>query len=103
MSLEHGPFDLRANVAAFGTYTSAPLIGAQTFGGKETVDLAAGYALTNGIRFVLGVQNLFDARPDQIAGQELVIGATGGSFPTGEETPIGLNGRSYYARLTARF
>lgn len=102
-SLEHGAFDLRANVAAFGTYTSAPLIGAQTFDGKEVVDLAAGYAVAEDIRFVLGVQNLFDARPDEIDGQDLVIGATGGSFPTGEETPIGLNGRSYYARLTARF
>lgn len=102
-SLEHGPFDLRANLAAFGTYTSAPLTGAQTFGGKETVDLAAGYTFMDGVRFVLGVQNMFDAHSDEIDGQELVIGATGGSFPTGEETPIGLNGRAYYARLTARF
>jgi iron complex outermembrane receptor protein len=102
-SLVHGPFDLQANVAAFGTYTSAPLTGAQTFGGKETVDLAAGYTVAEGIRVVLGVQNMFDALPDEIDGQQLVIGATGGSFPTGEETPIGLNGRSFYARLTARF
>lgn len=101
--LDHGPFDLSANVAAFGTYTSAPLTGVQTFGGKETVDLAAGYRLGGGVRLVLGVQNLFDARPDEIDGQALVIGATGGSFPTGEETPIGLNGRTYYTRLTARF
>ena len=52
---------------------------------------------------IVGVQNLLVARPDEIAGQALVIGATGGSFPTGEETPIGLNGRTYYTRLTARF
>jgi len=101
--IDRGPFDLGANIAAFGTYTSAPLTGVQTFGGKETVDLAAGYRLGGGVRLVLGVQNLFDARPDEIDGQALVIGATGGSFPTGEETPIGLNGRAYYTRLTARF
>ena len=56
-----------------------------------------------GLRLAVGVQNLLDAQPDQIADQASVIAATGGSFPTGEETPIGVNGRSYYARLSARF
>lgn len=55
------------------------------------------------MRLGAGVQNLFDARPDAIADQASVIAATGGSFPTGEETPIGLNGRTFYARLSARF
>lgn len=101
--LTHGRIDLQANVAAFGEYTSAPLVAAQTFKGKTTVDLAAGYEIAPGFRLGAGVQNLFDARPDGINDQASVIAATGGSFPTGEETPIGLNGRSYYARLSARF
>lgn len=99
----HGKLDVQANVAAFGTYTSAPLVATQTFGGKTTVDLAAGYTIMPGLRLAVGVQNLLDAQPDQIADQASVIAATGGSFPTGEETPIGVNGRSYYARLSARF
>jgi len=102
-SLTHGAFDVALNIAALGTYASAPLVNRQTFGGKETVDLAAGYELLQGVRLGAGVQNLFDARPDAIADQVSVIAATGGSFPTGEETPIGLNGRTFYARLSARF
>lgn len=102
-SLTHGALDLQANVSAFGTYTSAPLVATQTFGGKTTVDLALGYRLLPALRVVAGVQNLFDARPDEIADQVNAIASTGGSFPTGEETPIGLNGRSYYLRLSTRF
>ncbi|WP_324260361.1 TonB-dependent receptor [Altererythrobacter sp. H2] len=101
--LTHGPFDAAVNVAAFGTYTSAPLANAQTFGGKETVDVATGYAILPALRLTAGVQNLFDARPDEIDEQASFIAATGGSFPTGEETPIGLNGRTWYLRLSARF
>ncbi|MFC0205348.1 TonB-dependent receptor plug domain-containing protein [Novosphingobium soli] len=103
VQLDRGPLDLGLNLAAFGTYTSAPLVATQTFGGKETLDLSAGYTLRSGIRIGAGVQNLFDAKPDPIADQSAVIAATGGSFPTGEETPIGVNGRSYYLRLSARF
>lgn len=101
--LTHGPFDLGVNLAAFGTYTSQPLVAVQTFGGKESLDLSAGYRLASGIRIGAGVQNVFDARPDGIADQGSVIAATGGSFPTGEETPLGVNGRSYFVRLSASF
>jgi len=102
-SLTHGNFDAGINVAAFGTYTSQPIAAVQTFGGKETIDLSAGYKILDGVRLGFGVQNLLNARPDTIDDQISFIGATGGSFPTGEETPIGLNGRTWYARLSARF
>jgi len=102
-NLTHGRFELGASLTAFGTYTSAPLVKVQTFGGKESVDLSAGYAFAEGLRLQAGVQNLFDARPEGIIDQATAIAATGGSFPTGEETPLGLNGRSYFARLSARF
>ncbi|MGK6320760.1 TonB-dependent receptor plug domain-containing protein [Sphingomonas sp. DT-204] len=102
-SLTRGRFDFGASLTAFGTYTSAPLVKVQAFGGKESIDLSAGYAFAEGLRFQIGVQNLLDARPDTIVDQATAIAATGGSFPTGEETPLGLNGRSYFARLSARF
>jgi len=101
--LTHGPFDLQLNVVDFGHYNSAPLVAAQTFDGGTTVDLAAGYRLREGIRLTAGVQNLFDAMPDRILDQGTAIASTGGSFPTGEETPIGVNGRSYYLRLELSF
>jgi len=102
-NLTHGRFDLTASLTAFGTYTSAPLVKVQTFGGKESIDLSAGYGVAEGLRLQVGIQNLFDSRPEGIIDQATAIAATGGSFPTGEETPLGLNGRSYFARLSARF
>lgn len=102
-NLTHGRFDFTASLTAFGTYTSAPLVKVQTFGGKESIDLSAGYGVAEGLRLQVGIQNLFDSRPEGIIDQATAIAATGGSFPTGEETPLGLNGRSYFARLSARF
>jgi iron complex outermembrane receptor protein len=102
-SLTHGSFDLQVNVAAFGKYISAPLVATQTFDGKTTIDLAAGYEILRGVRLGAGIQNLLDAQPDQIIDQASAIASTGGSFPTGEETPIGVNGRTFYARLSAKF
>ncbi len=99
----HGPFEAQANITAFGTYVSAPLVATQSFDGGESVDLSAGYEVRDGLRLIVGIQNLFDVRPDMIEDQARFIGATGGSFPTGEETPLGLNGRSYYLRLAASF
>ncbi|MFD3266120.1 TonB-dependent receptor plug domain-containing protein [Phenylobacterium ferrooxidans] len=102
-SASRGPWEVRAALAVFGQYRSAPLVAAQDFDGKETFDLGFGYDLNERIRLDLGVQNLFDAKPDTIDDQASVIASTGGSFPTGEETPIGVNGRSYFVRLQASF
>lgn len=101
--LAHNRLDLHASVTAFGKYQSIPLTRAQVFGAETVVDASAGYELRRGLRFTAGVQNLFDVRPDTIDDQVLFIAATGGSFPTGDETPVGSNGRTYYARLSARF
>lgn len=101
--LSYGRFDVRANIAAFGEYTSQPLAAVQTFDGKTTVDLSLSYRIRDNIKFGVGVQNLFDARPDPVLDQVNLISATGGSFPTGEESPIGVSGRSYLARLSAQF
>lgn len=102
-SLTHGPFDAQMSVAAFGKYTSQPLGAVQTFGGKTTVDISAGYQILHGVRLGFGVLNLLDAHPDTIADQVNFIASTGGSFPTGEETPIGLNGRAYYLKASVQF
>ena len=102
-ALSHGPLELQMSVADFGHYNSAPLVAAQSFDGGTTVDLAVTGKLPKGVRVTLGVQNLFDAMPDRINDQPAAVASTGGSFPTGEETPIGVNGRSYYVRLSAKY
>lgn len=103
IELIRGPLSLQLSGARFGTYQSQPLVNPQVFGAKTTVDLSARYAVTPAFHISAGVQNLGDARPDPIADQGLVIAATGGSFPTGEESPIGVNGRSYFVRLQRSF
>lgn len=102
-SLTYKQVDFGVSLTAFGTYTSQPLVAAQTFGGKESLDFNLGYRLSDRLKLQVGVQNLLDAQPDRIADQATVIAATGGSFPTGEETPLGVNGRSYFVRLSAGF
>lgn len=101
--LERGPVSLRLSTAVFGDYTSAPLVAPQTFDGRYTVDAALGWEVRPGLTLEAGVQNLSDVRPEELEGQAAVLAATGGSFPTGEETPLGLNGRSVYLRAAARF
>lgn len=102
ITLTHGPVDIHVNFAAFGRYNSLPLTQQQEFDGKSVTDLALGYT-AGALRVVGGVQNLFDVRPEAIVYAPATIASTGGSFPTGEETPIGLNGRTWYARVSLRF
>jgi iron complex outermembrane receptor protein len=101
--LNLGAIEFDLNFVAFGEYTSRPLVAEQIFDGKEVLDAALGYRLSKGVKVVAGIQNLFDIYPDTINDQAAVIASTGGSFPTGEETPIGLSGRTYYLRLAASF
>lgn len=104
---EKGPLALQANITNFGTYTAAPLGNTfvQEFGEKTVVDLSGRLAAPYGVTLALGVQNVGDVRPDALVhnGLASIIAATGGSFPTGEESPIGVNGRTFFARVEKRF
>lgn len=100
--LETGRVELIGAVTAFGTYVSQPLVVTQEFDGGTSVDLSLAYDF-GAVRLQAGVQNLLDDFPEAIADQVNFIGATGGSFPTGEETPLGLSGRSYFVQVSARF
>jgi len=98
-----GRVGFTANVAAFGEYSGLPAINVQTFSAKTTADFGFRWRIAEALQLSAGIQNAFSAHCDGFADQALVIASTGGSFPTGEECPIGLNGRSYYARLGFRF
>jgi iron complex outermembrane receptor protein len=91
------------NATYFGTYASQPLVGIQEFGSKTIVDLTGHVTIGVNVELSAGVQNIGDEMPDALIGQQLVVGSTGNSFPTGEESPIGVNGRSYFLRLRAAF
>lgn len=96
-------WSVQANLAHFGTYTSQPLLLTQKFGAKTVADISVNLNVTRAIILGLGVQNIGDVQPDAIDGQDQVIASTGNSFPTGEESPIGVNGRTYFARVRAGF
>lgn len=102
-TVEHRSIEARAALTRFGSYESLPLVATQTFEGGMSVDLSLAYEVLPGLRMTAGVQNVLDDRPDEIAEQVNFIAATGGSFPTGEETPLGGNGRSYFVQLSGRF
>jgi iron complex outermembrane receptor protein len=101
-TLTHGPIDLSAAFTAFGQYQSVPIAQQQMFRGKSSTDMALGYTAGR-FRIVGGIQNIFDVRPDAIDYTPAGIASTGGSFPTGEETPLGSNGRTWYGRLSLAF
>lgn len=107
LDLSRGSFGLQTHVSHFGTYRSAPFGNtlAQTWGEKTVLDASMRVDLSERVRIIAGVQNLGDVYPDQPAHNSLapIIAATGGSFPTGEESPIGVNGRSWFVRLEAQF
>jgi len=93
---------VQSSVTHFGTYTSMPLVAVQEFGSKTVVDLSLRAEVLHGATLTAGVLNLGDEHPDAInlTGFEAsAIASTGGSFPTGEESPIGVNGRTYYLRV----
>lgn len=58
-------------------------------------DLSIAWRRAHGLELRLGVENLFDAYPDQTVGAERFFG----NFPYSYVRPIGLNGRYIYASM----
>lgn len=93
---------VQSGVTRFGTYTSLPLLAVQEFGSKTVVDLSLRAQLMQSATLSVGVLNVGDERPDAVnltGFEAAAIASTGGSFPTGEESPIGVNGRTYFLRV----
>lgn len=83
---------------------------ARSVGGVWITDLDVSYAFDNGMRFTVGVDNLFDEYPDELNvaadGTPLTVPGliTGGSFAyPWEASPFGINGRFMYARFNYSF
>lgn len=98
-TLSRAPVDVTLAITRFGSYRSAPIRDPQTFGAKTLVDLSAQAALTRTLSLSLGVLNVGDTYPDDLAQQELAFAAFGGSYRYGEESPFGTQGRAYFAQL----
>jgi len=72
----------------------------QTFSGKWITDLDLSYRLTNGVKFSIGGNNVFDVYPDK----NVPRNSFNGIFVYPRRTaPFGFNGGYYYARVTFEF
>jgi iron complex outermembrane receptor protein len=80
-------------VDRYGPWMAAPTGALQTFTGKTLVDLGARVAISSRMTISAGVQNIGNVYPDVAKG----AGAIGTKY--GDETPFGLDGRSYFLRL----
>lgn len=90
----HG-YSLTFSSERYGHWTSAPIGVPQTFSGKTLFDLTGTVPLTAEIDVTAGILNIGDVYPDRLAG--VPVHAIG--FTYGEESPFGVDGRSYFVRL----
>lgn len=96
LGLDMGRWRLLADVVRFGKYRASPLGPTQTFGEDVTLDLTAAYDINSSLTLHAGVINATDEYPDR------VVGSTDGR-PFTEAGGIGVDGREYFVRLSARF
>ena len=86
----------------YGRSVQHPLdTGRVTIGAAHTVDVEGRYDLGRGLRLTLGASNLFDELPDELDKTHLSNLLWGIRYPN--DTPFGLAGTLWYARLSYRF
>lgn len=107
---DRGPFSFLARANWFGEVTSTESSGVsceatqtcldQTFAGKWLVDVRAGWSFTDNLRLTVGIDNVFDQKPDTQRPET----SFNGIFPYNRRTtPFGFNGGYYYASLNWSF
>jgi iron complex outermembrane receptor protein len=94
--LDIGRWSLLADVVRFGKYRSSPLGPTQVFGEEITLDLTASYEINKTLSLHAGVINATDEYPDE------VVGSNDGR-PYTEAGGLGVDGREYFVRVSARF
>ena len=71
----------------------------QRYGAETQLDLEGSYAITKGFKATLGASNVLDEYPDLSSGDINFFG----NLPYDILSPIGVNGRFVYVRLSAAF
>ncbi|KRB44344.1 TonB-dependent siderophore receptor [Phenylobacterium sp. Root700] len=94
--LDMGRWSLLADVVRFGKYRSSPLGPTQVFGDEITLDLTASVEINKTLSLHAGVINATDEYPDE------VVGSNDGR-PYTEAGGLGVDGREYFVRVSARF
>ncbi len=92
----HGPVQLAADVADYGSYRIPSAVGVQTLAGSTSIDLSARLQIAQTWSVTLGVLNAADEYPTRQVGD-----STG--RPYSEADPLGFNGREYFLRFAGEF
>jgi iron complex outermembrane receptor protein len=95
-----GRFGVNADVNRYGQYCSFTLNPAddQQYSAKWLTDLDASYQVA-GFALTIGAQNLFNVFPDRNSTVNSFNGIQ--TFPS--QSPFGMNGRTFYARIGRKF
>lgn len=98
ITLNWAPVSATISVDHYGPWAAAPIGVVQNFSSKTLLNLTASLDVTDDIQFTGGIQNVTDQYPDLLVG----AAATGMGFTYGEEAPFGVNGRSYFLRVSLK-
>lgn len=98
ITLDWAPVSATVSVDHYGPWVSAPIGVIQHFGSKTLLNLSAGFDVTGTVTVSGGIENVTDQYPDRLVGAAV----TGIGFTYGEESPFGVNGRSYFLRVTLK-
>jgi iron complex outermembrane receptor protein len=102
VSLDHGPYTGVLNVTRYGKYVDAPILDPQTFSAKTIVDLTGSARVSDRVTLGFGILNVGDVYPDKLQELAFAFKSFGNSFVYGEESPWGVDGRAFFARLRVR-
>lgn len=97
-------FDVLLTQKRYGSYSEIHPFNPefdQRYSPQFITDIVATYGLENGLRFTLGVNNLFDSRPDEQR-KELSVGGFGMSRYS-DLAPEGMDGTYYFGRVAYQF
>lgn len=101
-TLDHGSLSGGVDVTRYGHYVDAPISAPQLFSAKTLVNLTLTKRFSPAVSLTAGVLNVGDVYPDRLNQIALAYSTFGNAFYWGEESPFGVDGRSYYLRVTFR-
>ncbi len=101
--VDQGPLTGVLSATRYGEYIDAPILDPQKFSAKTIVDISLTGRLNDWVSLTGGILNIGNVYPDPLQEVALAYKSFGNSFVYGEESPWGVDGRSYYVKLRVGF
>lgn len=101
----HGPWAANVRFNYFGEVSGSGFTPGftQVWGGKWLTDMSLSYTMQNGLGFMFGGLNVFDVFPDKWDPEKAFPFPQLGFIYGWETLPFGMNGGSFYGRVTYKF